>query len=136
MPVRAYFRKGKLPAGKRAAEAAAKQEMSASNAVALIGKQARLAAIHVPSEFLKLGNRGCGWGEEGGQALGAEPDGGAGVTELPPHPQFEPKSAVRSIQNPHSFHPFEGGLFPIKTMQNCGTFGAASTVGWGVVRGL
>ena len=36
MPVRAYFRKGKLPAGKRAAEAAAKQAMSESNAVALI----------------------------------------------------------------------------------------------------
>ena len=27
--------------------------------------------------------------------------------------------------------PFEGGLFSIKSMQNRGTFGAASTVGWG-----
>ena len=32
-------------------------------------------------------------------------------TELPHPPQFEPKFGVRSIQNPHSFHPFEGGLF-------------------------
>jgi hypothetical protein len=39
-------------------------------------------------------------------------------------------------KNPHSFHPFEGGLLPIKSMQHRGTFGAASTVGWGVVRGL
>jgi hypothetical protein len=30
---------------------------------------------------------------------------------ITPHPQFEPKFGVRSIQNPHSFHPFEGGLF-------------------------
>ena len=44
--------------------------------------------------------------------------------ELPTHPQFEPNSGVRFIKSA-LVPPLKGGLFPIKSIQNPVTFGAA-----------
>jgi hypothetical protein len=49
------------------------------------------------------------------------------ITPPPPNSNRNPVSALYKIST-HST-PSKGGLFPIKSMQNRGTFGAASTVG-------
>ena len=52
------------------------------------------------------------------------------MTILPHKSNRNPVSALY-IKSALYSTPLKGGLFPIKSMRNCGTFGAVSTVGWG-----
>ena len=72
----------------------------------------------------------------GGEGRGCKPCNRITPPSYPPIPvEFEPKSVVSGVRylRSHSLHPFSlhGGLFPIKSMHNRGTFGGLiNNRGW------